>query len=468
MLLTIDIGTSNFKAALWNCEGKREDFVSFPLSIMVDEEKHEAQCVQILRAFEDACAKLGKLDAVRVVVISGNGPSLVPVLAEPSVKNESLCAAAENARLWLDKRAEKYIRQVSSIMGGYVDAAFFLPKILYIKNEEKSLYERTKYFLGIPEYLSFALTGQARNVFPSDGFDRWFWNNEILEKLSLDPEKMPPFIRPGEVYGELSSSAAKRFGFANNVPVISGGPDFYAAIIGSGVNSPAQACNRTGSSEGINVCTENKIENVRLMSYAHPVKPYWNLSGTVNTTGKAIEWCRSLLQIPSIEDFFALAKKSKHGSSGLVFRPYLAGERGELSQHGSWSGLSLSTGREEMALSVLEGICFAIKDIIGEMEKAGAEVGELRLTGGLAANDFLNQLKADITGKPILQGVYKETELLGLAITGSIFLGKYKNLKEAMQSMVKIEKEYHPNPEKVLFYSEIFKKFCYSKTSVLE
>jgi xylulokinase len=462
VLLTIDIGTSSFKSALWDFGGNRLSFSAVPLLINNSGGRHEADCGQWLRAFETCCKKIGNLSAVEAVIVSGNGPSLVTVLGEPSVGEEGLCAPAENARLWLDRRAVEYQAEVSDLMGGFVDSGFFLPKILSIKNEESELYQKTKYFLGCPEYLCFALTGEARSVFPSDGFDRWFWNDAVLEKLKLDAEKFPAFIRPGDSYGTIVPSAAEHFGFAKKVPVVSGGPDFFAAILGAGVTEPGQACDRTGSSEGINVCTQNRINDGRLMSYGHPVKPYWNLSGIISTTGKAIEWASDLLGLCGIEDFFALARESKPGSGGLVFLPYLAGERAPIwdpSARSLWSGISLSSGRSEFANSVLEGACLAVRDVITVMEEAGASAEHLRVTGGLSANTALNQMKADVTRKEVLEPAQKEAELLGLAVIGACSLGKFASFAEASRAMVRIEKTFKPNPENAALYADLFGKY---------
>jgi xylulokinase len=408
---------------------------------------------------------------VQAIVISGQGPSLIPVLGEPRVTGEGLSVMADNARLWLDRRAVKYQGEVSELMGGFVDPGFFLPKILALKNEEGGLYHRTKFFLGCPEYLSYALTGQARTVFPSDGFDRWFWNDSVLEKLKLDAEKFPAFIRPGDPYGSILPSAAEHFGFVKNVPVISGGPDFFAAILGAGVIKPGQACDRTGSSEGVNLCTKDRVNDERLMSYGHPVKPYWNLSGIISTTGKAIEWSRDLLGLSDFEDFFSLAGKSESGSGGLVFLPYLAGERAPVwdpSTRALWRGISLSSGRSDFANSVLEGICFAIRDVITVMEEtggAGARVGQLHVTGGLAGSARLNQLKADITGKEVLEPAQKEAELLGLAVIGACSLGKFASFAEASSTMVNIEKTFEPNLKNAALYDRLFAE--YKKSQML-
>jgi len=466
VLLTIDIGTSNFKSALWDFDGNRLSFESFPLSAgNSDGVRHEVDCVQWLRAFEDCCklpAQDGNLAQVKAVLISGNGPTLVPVLGEPVLEKCGLSLEALDARLWLDRRALKYQAQIAQVMGGFVDASFFLPKTLAIKNDENELYRRVKHFLGCPEYLAYAITGQARTVFPSDGFDRWFWDDAVLKKLDLDAAKFPPFIRPADAYGTILPQIAEHFGFAKDVPVITGGPDFFAAILGSGVTEPCQLCDRTGSSEGINLCTQNRVNDKRLMSYAHPVKPYWNLSGIISTSGKAIEWCRDLLGLSTYDDFFAMARESKPGSGGLVFLPSLAGEREPVLDpfaRGLWSGIGLSSGRREFANSVLEGIAFAIRDTINVMEETGAMAKQLHVTGGLASNALVNQIKADVTGMEVLEPVYKEAELLGLAVIGACYLGKYSSFAEASSVMVRIEKQYKPNPEYTELYDKLFCEF---------
>jgi len=455
MLLTVDIGTTNFKSALWDYDGNRTCMALVKLSNKILETtKHETDPSGWLGAFEQCCKQFGErsknLKNVEAIVISGNGPTLVPVLGAPKIVNSSLFVDNFPARLWLDRRAEKYQELVSDVMNGYVDACFFLPKIIDIKNNESELYRKTKYFIGCPEYLAYALTGEACSVFPSDGFDRWFWNNSALEKLDLDAEKFPPFIRPGERFGFLGSEAAEHFGFTKNIPVVSGGPDFFAAILGSGVTKPGEVCNRTGSSDGINLCSEKPAQDSTLMSYGHPVKPFWNVSGVINTSGKAIEWGRKLLEIDCFDDFIELAKGAKKGSGGLVFNPYLAGKRSKNSGSAagaSWSGITLESGRQDFANSILEGIALEIKDILCMMKDSGAKADVIRVTGGLADCSFFNQIKADITGLEVLEGNYKEAELLGLAIIGSCFMGKYASWEEASLALCKTKKRYKPGAD---------------------
>ena len=473
MLFTVDIGTSIYKSAVWDFEGNRIAFASIPLYVSLsDGPRHEADSGQWLKAFEDSCLKLAgdmgtRFAAIEAVVISGNGPSLTPVFGGAEDR-AGLNIPAASSRLWLDRRAEEAAQQVSAFLGGFVDASFFLPKVLDIKTNEPELYEKTKYFLGCPELLAYALTGEARSVFPSDGFERWFWNDQILEHFDLNRKKFPPFIRPGEIFGTLSPKIAARLGLKPEIPVITGGPDFYTAILGTGTVKPGQVCDRAGTSEGINACTENHIVDGRLMSYGHPVKPFWNLSGIISTTGKAVEWARNLLGLKTYNEFFSLAQTAPPGAGNLVFLPYLSGERAPVwnpAARGILRGLGLSTGRPEFALSVLEGVCFAIRDVISVMEeastfmKAGAVIGELRVAGTASGNMLLNRLKADITKKKVTSFVQKESELLGLAIIGACALGRYDSFSEAANALVRPEETWYPDEKNTLLYDDLFEEY---------
>jgi xylulokinase len=459
MLLVVDIGTSAFKSALYGFDGECRASAAVPLSFVSRESRHETEPEQWVRAFETCCRRLGPLGDVEALVISGNGPSLIPITGDGGLRPETAVA-----RLWLDRRAAEEAAVVSALVGSFVDPSFFLPKALWIKNREPELYEKARCFLFCPEYLAYVLTGETRTVFPAEGLDRWYWDDGLLEKLALDPAKFPPFIAAGDTIGTLLPEAVKLFGFSKPVPVIAGGPDFFSAILGSGTASPGEACDRSGSSEGINVCTEKRIVDPRLMDYGHPVKPWWNLSGIISTTGKAVDRMMAILGLGpgAYDDFFALAAEAPPGAGGLIFLPYLAGERTPLwdpKAKGVFMGLDLDSGRAELARSTAEGICFAIRDVITVIEEAGAPVRKLRLTGGPAASAFLNQLRADVSGREVLVPAVRDAELLGNVCTGAAALGKYGSAGEAAAVLVKTARTYHPDMKKTGLYENIFTQY---------
>jgi xylulokinase len=448
LILTVDIGTSTFKAAIFSREGVclRQTAIPTPT------DGGEADGGVWLAALDAALARLGDLGGLAALLISGNGPSLVPVTGDPGFSGGRFSLPAGRALLWLDRRAEEESEAVSKLTGAFVDAGFCLPKALWIKNHQAELYERTRYFLFTPEYLAFALTGEARTVFPSRGFERWYWTGETLEKLGLESAKFPPLVAPGDLIGTVSARAASHFSFPRGLKVFAGGPDFFMTILGSGVRAAGQVCGRSGSSEGINLCTGEQITDARLMSYGHPIKPLWNLSGIISTSGRALAWVRELLGLGArpYEALYELAAEAPPGAGGLIFLPYLAGERAPLwdpHARGVFQGLSLATGRAELARAVSEGVCFAILDVITVMEGCGAPVGEIRVTGGPSESPFLNQLKADITRRPVLLPARRNAELLGLAIVGATALGAYASFAEASGALVSIERVFTPRKE---------------------
>jgi xylulokinase len=502
MLLVIDMGTSTFKAALVRYDGTGGKLVrlpfapdvpvlaaaptapegSAPAAVPLDGLRHETDPAQWLRAVGEAAARLGPRGEVEAVIISGNGPTLTPVTGTPGLWGGELALPSGAALNWLDRRAGEEARLVSGLMGGFVDPSFFLPKALWIKNHAPELYEKTRWFLAAPEFLVYALTGEARTVFPSPGFDRWYWNDRVLDAAALDREKFPPLLYPGDTIGTLSPAVASRFGFSPEVKVIAGGPDFFVSILGTGAIRPGMVCDRSGTSEGINLCVPRRIDDSRLMCYGHPVKPHWNLSGIISSTGRAIAWGRELLGLEQLPHaaFYDLAAEAPAGAGGLVFLPYLAGERAPIwdpHAQGVFAGLRLETGRAALARAVAEGVCLAIRDVVTVMEETGVPVEELRATGGPSESPFLNQLKADVTGRPVLIPGPRErpvgtlsgapagtassptqfpAELTGLAILGAAAMGAYGSAGEAADALVGIVRTFVPDEKKAPVYDRAF------------
>jgi xylulokinase len=458
-MLCIDIGTSVLKTALFKTDGMCDAFASLRLpkgAVVVPEDWLSALETCLDKLSFDVPAFQEDLDAV---VICGNGPTLVPVGTKAPAGTQSI----GSVRLWSEHQAVSEAETISKLLGEYVDPSFFLPKALFIKNHEAELYEKTAYFLYAPEYLAWVLSGTARTVLPSEGFERWYWNDDLLQCLGLDAEKFPPFVSPGEIIGEVND---ERFGLKAGTKVIAAGPDFFAAILGAGVSETGQACDRSGSSGGINLCCAERIEDKRLMCYRHPVQPWWNLSGIVNTSGRALSWVKKLLDLDKMpyDFFYNMATYAAPGVGGLVFLPYLAGERAPLwdaSARGVFVGLSLDTGRPELIRAAAEGVCFALKDVLETMQENGVSARELRATGGPSQSAFLNQLKADISGLPVLicgpkQAEGIPVELLGLAIIGATGLGAYQNFGEAAGAMVQVQKRFEPGLEQRALYDDLF------------
>ena len=185
------------------------------------------------------------------------------------------------------------------------------------------------------------------------------------------------------------------------------------------------------------------------------------MSGIISTSGKALDWFRGAVaeQAQDYEGLFEQVSQVPPGARGLIFLPYLAGERTPLWDpyaRGSFIGLTANHGRPEMARAVVESVGFAIRDVIEVMGESGLAIGEMRVTGGQARSPSWNQIRADITGRRILVPEILDAELLGGGIVGLYALGRHRSLEAAAEALVRIRRVHEPHPELAAGYAELF------------
>jgi xylulokinase len=276
----------------------------------------------------------------------------------------------------------------------------------------------------------------------------------------MDPGKFPPFASPGIPVGTVGRAAAERTGIPQGAMVYAGAPDFICALLGTAATKPGRACDRAGSSEGINLCSKEGTEDPRLIDMPHVVEPYRNVSGVVSTSGKAVDWfLEAGGREGAYEEFFTEIGNANAGADGLIFLPYLAGERAPIwdpKAKGAFLGLSLSHGRKELGRALVEGTVFAIRDIVEVMDSVGTPVSELRVAGAQGKNSILNRIKADILGIPVLSPEDPEAELLGGACISLAALGEFSGIAEAAENLVRFEARFEPNPALCPLYFELF------------
>ncbi len=456
MILTIDVGTTTFKGALVSHEGEVVALRKYPLLIEGGIEVDPLEWEKALASFMATLPHKGEIEAI---VVSGNGPTIVPTPDEPSFEGGIITTRSAKARLWLDRRAHREAQEISSLVGSYIDASFFLPKVLYLKREEGTLYQQSRYFLPTGDYINYLLTNEVGATLHADDGTKWYWDSETIGKVDLDEEKFPPLVKSGSLVGGVSKLAAKAFGLKEGLPLYAGGPDFIATILGSGVSRPSMVCNRSGTSEGVNLCTATPLHDERLLTYKHPVEPYYNLSGVISTSGKAINWAKELLmgREGELQEFYKIAASAEMGE--VIFLPYLSGERTPIwnpAAQGVLFGLTLESGQERVARAVVEGVCFALRDVLEVMGELGGEAKVIRVTGGPAESTFLNQMKADVTGLKVEVPTAREAELVGLAVIGYTALGRYSSLGEGAHEMVKVGESYLPNESLKATYDHLF------------
>lgn len=472
MILTIDIGTTNCKAALFDETGNmiHYDVVSLKQSYFLSD-GHLINPIAFSLALRELCIHLPHTKDISAIIVTGSGPSLVPVASSVEFKDGLLHADSFTARLYVDRRGVEEANIVSSIWGSFVDPSFFLPKALYIANHEKEIYEKSISFLSSYDYINYLLTGELRGIIHAIDAIKWYYNDEVLDQLGLDKEKFPPLISPGTIIGNVSALAQSAFHFPSQTKVIAGGPDFLISILGSAAVHPGMVCDRGGTSEGINVCSIVGTKDERLMSYLHPIAPYYNISGIISTSGKAISWVKDLVNIESYsyEDMFNNIETVEPGSGNLVFLPYLTGERAPIwdpAAKGVFSGLTLSTSKWHLLRAVVEGVAFAIRDVIETIEDVGQEVTTLRSIGGGAHIGSLQQIKANITQKEVAVPHQRESEMVGAMALAQKALGRFDSLQQACTSLISFSHFYAPDESLKPLYDDLFAHYRHLYSSL--
>jgi xylulokinase len=471
--LCFDIGSSSLKAAIVSEAGKLLGIARRPLAIRHGQDgAHEADADSwteaafsagaeaIAAAKRAAIGSIGPSLEVRAIAVSGNGPSLL------AVDDSGLPLGP--ALSWLDRRAVAEAAEVSAIAGAVIDPSFYLPKALRLWRSGGEVFRRRlRWFFSCPEYLVFVLCGEALTYLPAPGYEPYIWNASMIEALGLPADRFPSFAAPGRIVGKLLPAAAERLGCDPGAPLVSGYPDFLAAIVGSASIDIGVACDRTGTSEAINLCAPRPFPSRDLLSLPHPVPGLWNLSGGVSTAGAALEWLSGLLgsehiseRRASIGALLAEARRSPPGARGLIFLPYLAGERAPLwdaSRRGAFVGLTIDHGKADLARAVCESLAYGLK-LASDLALAEGFSFRLARVSGLSASDeILCEIKADVLGVPFEVPEIAECELVGVAAACALALGEAAGISEAALSLVRFGRRFEP--QAVSAYSEAFSSF---------
>jgi xylulokinase len=407
-VLCADIGTSSLKSALidideYVCENRLRAFVkeSYPSEYKPQKET----CADDWRcAFTRAVKKLfvqcpqdGSY-VIEAVCVSGNGPSVVCLDHEGDVIK---------TLHWYDPAA--HIDGVDS---------FFLPHIASFMQTEKSIYNKTTSFMSTQEWLSFCLGAERVTVLPSPEYKKYYWDAEQFQRLSLDENMFSPFVALGSVIGKISAQSAAENDLTEGTPIVSGGPDFIMALLGSGLTQAGRVCDRAGSSEGINICTTSAVpakNDIRVLPSC--IEGLWNVSVVLQESGSLFENYRI--------------------ASGQHNKTY------DETLKGLVKNLSRPFRIETMPVvlrKILTNVCYAID----KLSSAGFTFNEMVITGGQAKSKLWNEIKADITDCTMLLPSISDAELTGGAVCAMSALKNLPSLRQESERLVSIKEKISP------------------------
>lgn len=484
-LIGIDVGTSGTKTVLFDECGKAlaSNTVEYPLHTPNPgwtEQDPEDWWNATVNSIKAVLSQSG-VNAGDIKGIGLSGQMHGSVFLDENKK------VVRPAILWNDSRTAEECNEITRIIGAdrMIDLAsnpaltgFTAPKAVWLKNHEPENFKRTRTLFLPKDYVRFRLTGEIAMEM-SDGagtvlfnVKKRTWCNEILDELGIPREWMPKLFESTDVCGAISREVAALTGLKEGTPVVGGGADNACGATGTGVVAAGRVLSSLGTS-GVILASSQKPDTDpqgRAHTFCHSVPNMWYLMGVVLSAGMSLRWYRDVIADSEraqgaqegrdpYDVLTALAAQAPVGSEGLIFLPYLTGERTPLKDpyaRGGFIGLTIRHQRSHLIRSVLEGITFAMRDSLEIFRSLGVEIREVRATGGGAKSAFWKQLQADVYGCEIATIGSDQGPAFGAAIMAGVGAGVYKSIPEACDAIIQVVQRTEPNPANVKEYNEYY------------
>lgn len=486
LLLGIDIGTSSCKVALFSENGDLIKEANSDYSVYYPKEGYAEQnpnewwdgAVRAVNRLVDEAKP--DIDKIAGIGVAGQSWSAVAVDKNGNV----LC----NTPIWMDTRAEEICREITELIdenelfeisGNPIKPSYTLPKILWYKKYMPEVYKKTYKILQSNSFIALRLTGVfSQDVSQGYGlqcFDvkKGGWNYEVCKKLSLNPDILPDLYPCHQVVGKLTAKAAEELSLKEGIPVVAGGLDAACGTLGAGVIHNGETQEQGGQAGGMSICLDCCKADKRLILSNHVVPNKWLLQGGTTGGGGVLKWAEKEFCFEEREKAKKLGKNSFYymdklaeeiapGSDGVVFLPYMAGERSPIwnkRAKGVFYGVDFKKTKAHFIRALMEGVCYSLLHNIEVAEESGAKISVMHSIGGAANSALWTQMKADVTGKAIAVPNSDTATALGAAILAGVGTNIYHSFDEAVEKTVKIRKTYLPNPEFKEGYRKNYKTY---------
>ncbi len=468
-LLGIDVGTSGTKALLIDA-GKDGEVV--------------ASCTKIYPLYtprplwaeqEPEDWWQATIAAIRCVIDdSGVDPKDIKGMGLSGQMHGSVFLDADNqvlrpAILWCDQRTQAECDWIMDTVGrektvelisNPVLTGFTAGKIIWVRNNEPKVYEQIRKVLLPKDYIRLKLTGEyATEVSDASGtalFNvtkrEWAW--EMLDAIGVPKDWMPKSYESPEVSGRITSEAAMLTGLAQGMPVVGGGGDQAAGAVGNGIVEPGIISSTVGTSGVVFAYSEKPTVDpkLRVHTFCHAVPGKWHVMGVMLSAGGSLRWYRDTfcgaegtvaraLGRDTYDLMSDEAAKVPVGSEGLIFLPYLTGERTpypDPNARGVFFGVTLRSDRAHFTRSVMEGVAYGLRDSFGILEEMKVPINQVRASGGGARSELWRRIQADVTGYDHVTINIDEGPALGVALLAGVGAGIYKSVPEACSSVIKV------------------------------
>jgi xylulokinase len=382
------------------------------------------------------------------------------------------------AILWNDQRTQRQCEEIHNkiglerfiqISGNVALTGFTAPKILWVKEHEPEVYARIAHILLPKDFVRLKLTGEFA-MDKADGAGTVLmdiaqreWSQNLLKALDIQPAWMPQLYEGTQVTGKITASAAKETGLVVGTPVVAGGGDQSTQAVGVGAVRGGIVALTLGTSGVIFTSTDEPyIEpEGKLHAFCHAVPGKWHLMGVMLSAAGSLRWYRD--RFAADQDFDTLlapADAVPAGSEGLLFLPYLTGERTPYPDpyvRGAFIGLTVRHEMPHCTRSVLEGVAFGLRDCFALLQSAGVEaIDQVRISGGGAKSPLWRQILANVLNAELVTVNTTEGAAYGAAILAGVGVGCWSKVEEACQELIHITDSVTPKADEVETYQNLY------------
>jgi xylulokinase len=389
------------------------------------------------------------------------------------------------ALIWCDVRTEKQGRDLTTQIGperliqltcNPALANFTLTKCLWVRENEPESWSKVRSLLLPKDYIRFELTGErATDVADASGtllldVAHRRWSKEMLELVQIDESLLPTVCESPEICGRISAAGAAATGLQSGTPVVAGAGDQAAGSIGMGVVSPGMVSATIGTSGVVLAATDGPALDPggRLHTFCHAVPGRWLVMGVTQAAGLSLLWFRDQFSVgtdglpESYERLTTEAEKAPPGCDGLLWAPYLMGERTpylDVTARAMLVGLTASHTRAHVSRAILEGVAFSLRDTLTIFQEIDVPVKAIRLGGGGARSPLWRQIQADIYGQPVETVEAEEGAAYGAAILAAVGAKAWPSVDAACDAVVRIAENMIPNSKDSLVMEKSYASY---------
>lgn len=481
-LLAHDLGTSGNKAVLYSVEGKLIGSRTYSYETYYTNNNWVEQNAEDW--WEAVCATskslLEGIDSAEVAAVSFSGQMMGCVCVGHDGN------ALRNSLIWADMRAteeEALIRsrmgeeEFYHITGHRISPSYGGQKFMWVKKHEPDVYENTYKMLNAKDYMILKLTDEFVTEYTDASstcllnLKSLTWSDRLLEVMEIDREKLPRLLKSTDIAGYVTEKAAALTGLLAGTPVVCGGGDGVCAAVGTGCTKEGVAHSCMGTSSWISITSKEPIydEQMRTFTWAHMVPGYVLPTGTMQSGGGSFAWftdrlcqyektCAKEQGISQYDILDEEISRSKPGSNGLLFLPYLVGERSPRwnpNAKGGFIGLKMEHEKKDLIRSVQEGVAMNMEIILDTFRKHEQEINEIVVIGGGAKSRMWREILASVYGCRILKpNVVEEATSMGAAITAGVGVGIFPDF-DVLDRFLTIDEVQEPVEEDHKVYEKL-------------